>query len=268
MFKTIERNDGIFKSGLFGKDALAFNIMLSIVDNYIKYPNPKIFSNNKDCVIVNSDSEHPVIIWTAASFSDYERLFGFVRNKFSQNHPFKIMSKMNMYDLLKNMNKVDSADVKILGVYKCDRLKDVKYAGYPDNITEAETPIVAEMFSLFSQETGENINSTYEENIKEARSFISNPLSQVWRSPSGRIVAVARIRESEEYGRIGCVLTVPEERGKNYAKMLVHFLTKRIFEMKKQPMLFTDFDYEPSNKCYPAVGYDLVGTVANYKINL
>ena len=65
MFNRIERNNKIFKSELFLKDSLAFSVMESILNDVEKYPKPKIFSNNIDCAIVNSDPEHAVIIWTA-----------------------------------------------------------------------------------------------------------------------------------------------------------------------------------------------------------
>ena len=266
MFNPILRDDNIFKSELFTKDAIAFNVMLSIVGDVLKYPDPKVFSDNKNCIIVNSDADHSVIVWTSDDFIDYEQLFDFIKNEFSENNPLKIMSKTGMYHFLKNSGRVDDDNIKRLGTYKCNKLKSIEYIGQPDNIIEAEVVTVAEMLLLFSKETGFDANINHDENIQSAREFIANPLNKVWRNSEGAIVAMARIRETEKYGRLGYVLTIKEERGKSYAKMLVHFLTKSILETGKTPMLFTNFDYAPSNKCYTAVGYDLITTIADYKI--
>lgn len=266
MFKKTERNDNIFKSKLFLQDAIAFNVMIFIVESVGRYLNPKVFSNGSDCIIVNSDSEHPVIVWTADSFNDYDILFDFVYKEFRNNKPLKIMSKIEFYNFLNGKNKIDDSDVKILGAYQCKKLNDIEYVGGADNATKEELPIVAELFALFGRETGEDKNATTKNSMLEAESFIISPLSQVWRDKNNKIVAITRTKASEKYARIGHVITNPDERGKSYAKMLVHFMTKYAMNVGKIPMLFTNFDYTPSNKCYKAVGYELVCTIVNYKL--
>lgn len=266
MFKKIERNDDIFKSKLFLQDAIPFSVMISIVESVDRYSNPKVISNGNDCIIVNSDFEHPVIVWTADSFNDYEALRSFVNDEFRNNNPLKVMSKMAFYDFLKAKDKIDNSDVKILGAYQCNKLKNIEYVGRPDNATKEELPIVAELYALFGQETGEDKNATVENSMLKAESFINNSLCKVWRDSDNKIVAITRIRASEKYARLGYVITNPDERGKSYAKMLVHYMTQYARNSDKIPMLFTDFNYAPSNKCYKAVGYNLVCTIANYKL--
>ncbi len=265
MFNKIKRDDNIFKSELFLQDAIAFNVMISIIENIVRYPTPKIFSNGRDCIIVNSDPEHPVIVWTADSFKDYEGVFHFVDSEFKNNNPFKIMSKMELYNFLNARNKVDNSNKKILGAYQCKNLNDIEYVGRADNITREEISVVAGLIALFGKETGENVGT--EENIvSDAESFINNPLNKVWRDTNNKIVALARIRITEKYARTGLVITDVNERGKSYAKMLVHFLAQHAMNIGKTPVIFTDFDYVPSNKCYKAVGYELRSTLANYEL--
>lgn len=266
MFKKIARDDKIFTSEHFLQDAIPFNVMISIVEDVEKYPTPKVFSNGKDCIIVCSSPIHPVIVWTYDSFNDYEALFSFIQKEFSENKPFKIMSKFNFYEFLQNKNKVDAEDIRILGAYRLGKLNDIKYVGHPDNITEDEVPVVAKLWVQFGQETGEDKEATMENRMDDARGFINSPLKKVWRDENNKIVTLAKLGLSEKYARFGHVITAPEERGKSYAKMLVHFFTKYSLTLGKEPMLFTDFEYIPSNKCYTAVGYELVCTIANYQI--
>ncbi|MDR2412642.1 MAG: GNAT family N-acetyltransferase [Rickettsiales bacterium] len=266
MIKKIERDDIIFSSTDFMKDALVFNIAISILQDKEKYKSPKCFSDGANCVIVCSDDRHPVIVWTKDSFSDFAGLFDFVRQEFRANNPFNILSKLPFYEFLKNRGYADEAQV--LGVYQYDKSKyrEIEYLGHPDNIQEKEVGEVAEMLSGFDHETGENTYSTSADRVPDANFYKTSPLAQVWRNAAGKIVATTLIKEIEQYGRIEQVFTKPDERGKQYAKMLVHFMTKRIFDMGKKPMLFTDFNYAPSNKCYTGIGYDLVGTIVSYNV--
>ncbi len=176
MFKKIERYDDIFKSKQFSQDAIAFNVMVSIVEDVDRYPNPKIFSNSNNCIIVNSDSEHPIITWTTDDFNDYEMLFSFINKEFGDNNPFKIMSKMGFYNFLKDKDKIDNSDIKILGAYDCIKLNDIKYIGNAQNATKEELPVVAKLHTLFGQETGEDKNATIENSMLEVEKLIDNPL--------------------------------------------------------------------------------------------
>ena len=266
MFKTIERTDAIFKSELFTKDAIAFNVVFSIVQNKEKYPDPKCFSNGTDCIIVNSGSKWPVIVWTSDSFNDYEKVWVFVKQEFRTNNPFKIMSKKPLYDFLVNLGNANPEKALVLGVYKCDKLKDIEYKGKADNATESEFPLLVDLVAQFETDTGEGGDADARE--EAAKAYISSSLNKAWRNPDGKIVAIAKVNETEEYGRLGQIVTLPEERGKSYAKMLVHFLTKQVLDLGKTPMLFTDFSYEPSNKCYTGAGYELIGTIVNYDISI
>ncbi|MFV0626575.1 MAG: GNAT family N-acetyltransferase [Alphaproteobacteria bacterium] len=266
MLKKIERNDPIFKSELFLKDVVPFNIMISIVESIDKYPTPKIFSNGCDCIIVNSDSEHPVIVWTSDNFDDFGNLFLFIHQEFSENKPLKIISKFNFFEFLKTKNKFSFVDTEELGVYECRKLNNIEYIGFPDNIKKEEVLTVAELLALFGKETGTDKNATTEKYIDLAQEFITSTLNKAWRNKQGKIVALTKLKVSEAYARIGHVITDPKERGKSYAKMLVHFMTNHAKSLGKTPILYTDYNYPASNKCYMAVGYEYLCTIANYEL--
>lgn len=265
MFQKIERDNGIFKSDLFQKDAMAFSIIESILNNPKKYPTPKIFSNALDCAVVNSDSEHAVIVWTADSFQEREKLYDFIKKEFHKNTPFKIMAKKDFYDFLLENNKIPKLPIQTLGVYSCQKLNAVQYVGHPDWAKTEEVPQIAEMLVNFGKETGEGPNLTLTDCIPKALEYVSNPTNYVWRNKDEKIVAIASDRGNDEaYSRIGCVYTKRTERGKSYAKMLVHYLTSQLLNSGKKPMLFTDYDYQPSNRCYQAIGYELNCTIVNF----
>ncbi len=266
ILNQVRRDDKIFQSEKFKKESVLLNIMVGIIEDEILYPTPKVFSDGKDCIIVNSDPEHSVIVWTSNDYSEYKKLFNFIQKEFSNNLSLRMMSKIDLYDFLKNNKKVSDERMVLLGVYQCTKLNDIKYIGRPDNIKEDEISEVAKLRTLYCKETGEDINITPENCMEYAKNFIDVPCCKVWRNDQGKIVAIASIQSVKTYSRIGGVVTLPEERGKSYAKMLVHFLTSEILSKGETPVLYTDYNYSFSNKCYIAVGYEFKGNSANYGI--
>ena len=51
------------------------------------------------------------------------------------------------------------------------------------------------------------------------------------------------------------VFTMPDHRRKGYASALVREVAQTIIKKEHMPMLYTDAEYEPSNKCYEALGF-------------
>ena len=48
--------------------------------------------------------------------------------------------------------------------------------------------------------------------------------------------------------------------------MLVVELAKITLKNNLMPVLYTNFQYEPSNKCYQAVGFELLNTIYTYSV--
>ena len=265
MFKQITRDDSIFQSEAFQKDSMAFSVMESILNNKVKYLTPKVFSNGKNCAIVNSDPNHPVIVWTSDDFKEKAQLYDFIKKEFCDNAPFKIMSKKNFYDGLVEHQIIPELQVQTLGVYNCPKLNDIQYIGHPDQAKTEEIDHLAQMIADFGKETGENPNAQAADCMEAAQKYISNPLCFVWRDKNEKIVAMAKIKTGDAtYSRISQVFTKTDERGKSYAKMLVHYLTSQALKEGRKVMLFTNYDYRPSNRCYQKVGYKLNGVIVNF----
>ena len=126
---------------------------------------------------------------------------------------------------------------------------------------------------------GENIFRVFQDNaggiirdpkaMPEAQILVDNPrhpVSKLAIEENGNIVSIGHINNSENTGRIGQIYTVPTERGKSYAKMLVVELAEIILKNNLMPVLYTNFQYEPSNKCYQAVGFELLNTIYTYSV--
>ena len=275
MFKEVKRNDAIFQSEAILRDEIAYSIMFSILNNTEKYKTPKIFSDGKDCAIVNSDPNHAIIVWTADDFQEYGALYDFIKKEFRSNKPFAIMAKNDFYDYLvgheviselKGEQAEDGREkLQTLGAWSCSKLNDIPYNGHPDRARPEEVQKVAQMMVNFDLETKEEPHAKISDDyVRLAQKFVSNPLYFVWRDKNEKLVATATLDKSGEYPRIGRVFTDENERGKAYAKMLVHYITNEVFKEGKVAMLYTDYDYPSSNRCYQGVGYKLSRTIVKF----
>ena len=60
---------------------------------------------------------------------------------------------------------------------------------------------------------------------------------------------------ADNQARLNHVYTPPEERQKGYAANLIYLMTNELLDKGLVPLLYTDYNYIPSNKAYINVGY-------------
>ncbi len=266
MFSKTDRNDAIFKSEAFLKDGISFNIMVSILEDAKRFESARIYTNGKDCAMMNSSAEYPVVIWMDETFSDYEVLYDFLLKEFSDYHPLRFMSNFSFYNFLNKGGFLEEkkGEPIELGSYHCFSLNKRAYCGYADKIKPEEVKLIAQMISDFCIETGLFERPSSEACLKEAQEFLEDENGYVWRDETGKLVSMLACKEMKDYIRISRVMTLKEERGKSYAKMLVHFMTKRALKTGKKVILFTNFNYNSSNKCYQKVGYEFREKIYNF----
>ncbi|MGE5474442.1 MAG: GNAT family N-acetyltransferase [Ignavibacteriales bacterium] len=72
----------------------------------------------------------------------------------------------------------------------------------------------------------------------------------------GKLVSQACIQAvTSRFNQIGAVFTLPEERGKGYAKTVVSELCERIIDRNKIPSLFVRKNNTPAVKAYQSLGF-------------
>ena len=268
MFKAISFDDDVLSSPDFRKDELSFSLLPTLIKKRDRYPGIRCFSDSKNCVILNTDADHPVVIWTSQEFDNYEGLYSFLTETFSDNTPLMVTTKSEVYQFFKNNNRLaDSQDTKILGAYKCEKLNDIVKIGHIDAAKPEERETVAKMIEGFQKEALPEEKHSFSYYLEQADKYITlTDINKVWRDENGEIASIGHINISNTVARVGEVYTIPSKRGRSYAKMLVNELVKIILKMKLLPVLYTNFQYEPSNKCYKAVGFELIDTIFSYNI--
>ena len=268
MFKPIKTDDKILNSSKFNQDKITFNILISLINRKNNFPDIRIYSDDENCLLLNTDTDHPVIIWNTEDFNEYEKLYCFLNQNFSQNNPLSLMTKQSCYQFFQNKDWLEnSTKTDVLAAYKCTRLNNISKTGYLDSAKPQDIDLIAQMLQKFYQEALPYEKNTFSDCLELAKSFVNYPdTHKVWKDPNGQIATIARIENANSMARIGFVFTLPEKRGYSYAKYLVHSLVEIALDMKLIPVLYANFQYEPSNKCYQAVGFELIGKVYSYNI--
>lgn len=268
MIHKIPLTHPILNSPLFKKDEIAFNIIPFLIQNQERYPDIRLFSDERDIILLNTDSNHPVIVWTSEQFDNFKMLYDFLIQTFKDNTPIQLMTKKEVYDffntqnLILNKNKTD-----ILGAYHCTKVNPIPQIGTLDTAKSEELDIIKNLLLAFDKEAQPNENRPLEYYVKEAQKFIDKSDSyKVWRDETGLITSIGRLEIVDTQARIGRIYTLPNHRGKSYAKMLVQNLTKHALQLNLLPVLYTNFQYEPSNKCYQAIGFELLDTIFTYHV--
>ncbi len=268
MLKLIDLNSEILDLEKFKNSEISFNLIPYLIKVKDTYPEIRCYSDKEDVIVLNTDINHPVIIWTSDDFNKYEELYLFIHNTFFQHNPLYIMTNASCYLFFKDKGLVENdVNTKNLGVYKLDKLNSVPKSGYIDCAKKEDVEMIANMLKQFNQEALPDEQHPFSYYLEEANKFITcTDRYKVWKDQSGEITTIGRINIADTTGRIGCIYTNPHKRGHSYAKMLVQELAEIILKNNLLPVLYTNFKYNPSNRCYQAVGFKLLDVIYTYSI--
>ena len=75
---------------------------------------------------------------------------------------------------------------------------------------------------------------------------------------------MANYSEIEGQAKLSHVYTPIDKRGKSYATNLIYGITNDLLKKELVPLLYTDYNYPPSNKEYINAGYDDTGILINF----
>lgn len=103
-----------------------------------------------------------------------------------------------------------------------------------------------------------------EQASKDVDEYIATKKFYVLKNGDGKIVCMAGYKLLDEQARIGHVYTPKEERKKGYAANLIYQITKMLLEEGFVPLLYTDYNYIPSNRAYINAGYEDTGILINF----
>ena len=105
---------------------------------------------------------------------------------------------------------------------------------------------------------------TMEQAKKDVDEFIKSDSFYVLRNNSNKIVCMAGYGIVGNQAKLNHVYTPVEERKKGYAANLIYLMTNDLLSRDLVPLLYTDYNYIPSNKAYINAGYEDTGILINF----
>ncbi|WP_445001950.1 GNAT family N-acetyltransferase [Exiguobacterium alkaliphilum] len=142
------------------------------------------------------------------------------------------------------------------GLYRLDHVNDIEMAdGSMRHATTHDQMLLEHWFRAFERDSGLDPAET-EKVVRTVTIMIENDDAVIWEVDGIPVSCAKRSRPTENGVTVSFVYTVPERRGKGYARSLVAALSRELLKTKRFCTLYTDLTNPTSNKIYQEVGYE------------
>lgn len=265
MYKIINPDNKILKSAEFQKDKYKFNIILKNLPS----PELELYSDEENYIICRGSKRWPTWIWTKDNFdktkiAEIEEL---IQMYLTDNEKDKFTCKKELYDMLveRNFASLNRNDYFEMGFLICHKTKKPKECdGILSKPTESDRSILEKYWYDDSMEMNGTEPITIEQAKKDVDDFIKDDKFYLLRNSENKIVCMANYSITGNQAKLSHVYTPVEERRKGYAANLIYLMTNELLEKGLVPLLYTDYNYIPSNKAYINAGYEDTGILINF----
>ena len=262
--KKINIDNDFLLNNSFLRDKYKF----SLVGHNFGIDETSIYSDEESYIFVLGKSHKPIWLWTIDNISREKILeIRDIVYDFGEMGFASFACKESLYLLLELVhNSLNTHEVS--GCYMCQSpIKPKTCSGYLDKAKEEDKTIITDMWYADCAQANPNDHISYELAEKFTERFLESGTFYVWRD-NGKIVSMIDYTKVDDYAEVAHAYTLPVERGKGYMANVVYELTKIIIEKGLIPVLSTDYNYLPSNKCYQKVGYELDDKVVIFSSGL
>lgn len=264
MYKKIDKDNKIFKSNEFIKDKYKFFIVLQILERNT----PIIYSDEENYFLIRSDNNHPVWIWTKDNINKYliKEIEEAMQLCLVNETKDQFTCKKEFYDLLieEKFNIINKKDYFEMGILHCINTQKPKECdGIMDIASTSHIDILTQYWYQDNLETGDG-TLTLEDAKKDVINMIDIGNTYILKNKSNKVVCMASYTIVDNMARINHVFTPQEERGKAYCANLINNLSNKLLNENIIPMLYTDYNYIPSNKSYINAGFIKDGILINF----
>lgn len=224
-----------------------------------------VYSDKNSYIIGRSREGLPTWIWTKDNISreeikDLEDDLSYYLAKGNN----KITCKKELYEILKK--DYVTSDYFEMGYYTCKEvIKPERLNGIFLRPNYGDKMILSRMWIDNCKEM-ENEDVDESDALEVAEEWVEGKDVYVLKNHLGTIVAMAGYTCLDNTAKITHVFTRKEERGQGYCKSIMYHLTKSLLDENLKVMLYTNYNYEASNKAYKSVGYKDEGVLINFTI--
>lgn len=265
MFRRITGDNKIFEGDEFQKDKYKFNIILKNLPS----PELELYSDEENYIICRGSKQWPTWIWTKDNFdkskvSEIEQL---IKMYLTDNEKDKFTCKKELYDLLieNEFTPLNKTDYFEMGFLICHQtIKPRECDGTLSKPTEDDRETLEKYWYEDNIEMNGVDPISVEQAKKDVDEFLKDDKFYVLRNPQGKIVCMVSYGITKNQAKLNHVYTPVEERKKGYAANLIYLVTNDLLEKGLVPLLYTDYNYIPSNRAYINAGYEDTGILINF----
>lgn len=263
--KKIDADNKIFLSDDFQKDKYKFNLILQNLPS----PDLELYSDEKNYIICRGSKKWPTWIWTKDNFdkTKVSEIESLIKMYLTGNDKDKFTCKKELYELLleRNFESINLDDYFEMGFLICkETIKPKECDAKLSIVTDADKETLVKYWYEDNQEMN-GVNPISIEQVEEdVEKFLKSDKFYVLRNSKKKIVCMASYSLTNNQAKISHVYTPLEERKKGYAANLIYLITNDILAKGYTPLLYTDYNYIPSNKAYINVGYKDTGILINF----
>lgn len=263
--KRIYPDNKIFSSIEFQKDKYKFYL----ISLNLKYDTVMIYSDEDSYIVCRGQEGLPTWIWTKDNIdiSKVDEIKNIMDLYLTDRDKDNFTCKKELYDLLVNTgyDKLNNGHYFEMGTLHCKETRKPKECdGYITIPTQDEKPILVKYWYDDSKE----MNSTSPISIEQAEEDVQNMIDSkkfyIWKNNEDKIVCMVNYSIVDGQAKLSHVYTPVEERGKGYAANLIYSVTNKLLSEGLVPLLYTDYNYIPSNKAYINAGYIDTGILINF----
>ena len=265
MYKRIDGNNVIFNDSEFQKDKYKFNIIFKNLSS----PELELYSDEENYIICRGSKKWPTWIWTRDNFdkSKINEIEELIKMYLTDNEQDKFTCKKELYDLLvqRNFPNLNKDDYFEMGFLICHQTKKPKECdGILSKPTEDDRSVLEQYWYDDNIEMNGIDPITMEQAKKDVDEFLKDDKFYVLRNPQNKIVCMVSYSVTGNQAKLNHVYTPVEERKKGYAANLIYLMTNALLEKGLVPLLYTDYNYIPSNRAYINAGYEDTGILINF----
>ena len=265
MYKVIKPDNKIFESADFQRDKYKFNLIFKNLSS----PELELYSDEENYIICRGSKNWPTWIWTKDNFdkSKIDEIEELINMYLTDKEKDKFTSKKELYDLLierdfVNVNKDDYFEMGFLVCYKTVKPKECDV--FLSKPVEEDRSILERYWYDDNMEMNGIDPITIEQAKYDVDRFLKDDNFYVLRNSNGKIVCMVSYSIVDNQAKLNHVYTPVEERRKGYAANLIYLMTNDLLERGLVPLLYTDYNYIPSNKAYINAGYEDDGFLINF----
>ncbi len=263
--KQIDVNNRIFFSEEFQKDKYRFYL----ITQNLKSESVVLYSDEENYVMCRGAIGWPTWIWTKDNF-DLEKLVEIeqaIELYLTDNEKDKFICKKELYDLLVNAryDKLNLDDYFEMGTLFCRQTKKPRECNGKIAIPTIDNKATLTQYWFDDSQEMNGVDPiSMEQAAKDVQKMLDSNKFYIWQNEEGKIVCMANYSEGDGQAKLSHVYTPANERGKGYAANLIYSMTNDLLERGLVPLLYTDYNYIPSNKAYINVGYENTGILINF----